>query len=304
MNWTHESIGDQSGRIAVVTGANSGIGFEAARALAAAGAHVVLACRDRARAEAARDRIAADSPDAGLEVRLLDLASLESVRAFAEGFLADHDSLDLLVNNAGVMMPKKRSSTADGFELQIGVNHLGHFALTALLLPALERAPAARVVNVASQAHRGGRIDFNDLHYHERPYRRIGSYGQSKLANLLFTFELARRLEASGSTVSALAAHPGWTATELQRHTPSFELFNRFLAMKVEQGALPTLRAAVDPEARSGDYYGPQGFYEMRGYPVRVGSSKAARSRGDAERLWQMSEELTDVRFHLDAAAA
>ncbi len=297
MKWTADKIPDQSGRTAIVTGANSGIGFEAARALAGAGAHVVLACRNQDKATAAKERIEADAPKGSVEIASLDLSDLASVRAFAEAFKHEHDALHLLINNAGVMMPADRQETLDGFELQFGVNHLGHFALTALLMDAIAKTPGARIVTVSSQAHRQGRMSFEDPNWQSRRYKRMASYGQSKLANLMFTFELQRRLCAAGIEAKAVAAHPGWTATDLQRHTPGFSFLNRFFAMPTEQGALPTLRAAVDDDVEGGEYFGPRGFYEMRGYPEKVGTAKQAADQGDAAKLWAMSERLTEVLF-------
>ncbi|MDH3524203.1 MAG: oxidoreductase [Acidobacteriota bacterium] len=302
MNWSSSHIPDQTDRTAVVTGANSGIGFETARALAGKGAHVVLACRSATRGARALERILDETPAASAELLELDLSSLDSVRACAAELEARRDRLDLLINNAGVMMPPERSRTADGYELQLGTNHLGHFALTGLLLGRLLRTEGSRVVTVSSAAHRQGEIDFDDLQWERRPYRRMASYGQSKLANLLFTFELQRRLEAAGASTAALAAHPGWTGTNLQRDAPLFRAFNPLFAMRPWQGALPTLRAATAPDARGGEYYGPGGWLEMRGYPRRVGTAEQARSTEDAARLWQVSEELTGVRFELTTA--
>ncbi len=297
MTWTIEQIPTQVGKVAIVTGANSGIGKSTARILAQRGARVILACRSRKRAEAAIASILDEVPDAQVEFRELDLASLDSVRAFAEGILETETRLDLLINNAGVMMPPKRSETADGFELQMGVNHLGHQSLTALLLGLLNKTANSRVVSVASQAHRGGKMNFDDLQWTDRSYRRFASYGQSKLANLLFSFELNRRLKAAGEETIAVAAHPGWTATELQRNSLSARLFNPLVAMKPDQGAMPTLRAATDPKVVGGEYFGPSGLYELRGAPITVGSSKRARSAESAKRLWEVSETLTGVHF-------
>jgi NAD(P)-dependent dehydrogenase (short-subunit alcohol dehydrogenase family) len=288
---------DQTGRIAVVTGANTGIGFETAAALAAHHAQVVMACRNESKALAAIERIRARTPDADLRFIPLDLASLTSVERFAEAFRKDFDRLDLLINNAGVMIPPL-GHTEDGFELQIGCNHLGHFALTGRLLDLLLATPKARVVNVSSMAHRYGKIDFDNLNAEKR-YDKMAAYAQSKLANLLFTFELQRRLESAdaNTNVTATAAHPGWTGTDLQRHSSIISFLNIFFAQTPAKGALPTLRAAVDPEARGGDYFGPRGFFEMRGLPKRVGTIAAARSEADARQLWQVSEQLTGVRY-------
>jgi NAD(P)-dependent dehydrogenase (short-subunit alcohol dehydrogenase family) len=296
MKWTYDDIPDQSGKTAIVTGANTGIGYETARALAAKGARVVLACRSRERGEAAVAKITAEQPEGRAEFAALDLSDLDSVRAFAEGFSTDGVRLDLLINNAGVMMCPE-SKTEQGFELQFGVNHLGHFALTGLLLASLRATAGARVVNVSSSAHRFGKMVFDDLHFHGRSYKPMEAYGQSKLANLLFTFELQRRLDAAGADTTAVASHPGWTSTDLQRHKLWIRMLNPLFAMSSEQGALPTLRAATAPDAEGGDYYGPHGFREMKGYPVRVGTTEEAKSLEDAARLWDVSEELTGVRY-------
>ena len=301
-DWSREDIPDQSGRVAIVTGANAGIGRETARELARQGAQVVLACRNEDKAEAAIDDIEDGIPDARVAFMRLDLEDLEQVRAFSAAAHDRFDRLDLLINNAGVMIPPA-GKTKQGFELQIGVNHLGHFALTGLLLDLLLATDGARVVNVSSQAHRFGRMDFDDLDFDARGYNARAAYGQSKLANLLFTFELVRRLEAAGSRLLTSAAHPGWTQTDLQRHSGLFQFFNPFFGMLPPGGALPTLRAATAPDVAPGDYYGPRGFYEMRGAPVKVKTTAAAKSREDAERLWQISEERTGVQYALGAAA-
>ena len=293
MKWTRERVPDQSGKLAIVTGANSGIGFETAKALAERGARVILACRSQDRANAARDKILRTAPDADIKVSLLDLSSLASIQAFSERTRDSEIFVDLLINNAGIMMPPKRTLTVDGFEMQIGVNHLGHFSLTAQLLPLLNNAPAARVVTVSSLAHYKGRVHLDDLNFERRTYWRIASYGQSKRANLLFTFELDRRLRAAGARTIATAAHPGWTSTDLQRNIPGGSFFNAALAMKPEQGALPTLRAATDPDASGGDYFGPKGMSGTRGYPERVGCAKAAKDPVQGAKLWELSETLT-----------
>ncbi|MFQ5569174.1 MAG: oxidoreductase [Rhodothermales bacterium] len=294
-HWTFDDIPDQAGRIAVVTGANSGIGYETARMLATRGAHVVMACRSLDKADAARTRIVNDLPDASLQVMALDLSSLASVRAFAVAFQAQHDRLDLLINNAGVMVPPY-STTKEGFELQFGTNHLGHFALTGLLLPLINRTRQARIVTVSSEAHRFGKIDFDNLNA-EKGYAPWPFYGQSKLANLLFTYELQRRLEAAGHTTLSVAAHPGWTATNLQQHDGRVRFLNRFFAMTPEQGALPTLFAATAPSVSGGTFFGPDGFLEMKGYPAQVRSSRRSHDRAVAVRLWDVSEQMTGVRF-------
>ena len=288
--WTTADIPDQTGRTVIVTGANSGLGKAAARALAAAGASVVLACRNVDKGAAAAAEMSGD-----VEVRALDLADLASVRRFAEGV----DAADVLVNNAGIMaVPLGR--TKDGFELQFGTNHLGHFALTGLLLPRL----TDRVVTVSSFVHRAGRISLDDPNWERRRYSRWTAYGQSKLANLLFTYELQRRLERAGSPVRAMAAHPGYAATELQGHTESIldtvmAVGNRLLAQSAAMGALGTLYAATAPDAVGGAFYGPSRLFEMVGHPHRVGSSKASRDTATAQRLFEISEKLTGVSFPL-----
>jgi NAD(P)-dependent dehydrogenase (short-subunit alcohol dehydrogenase family) len=287
---------DQTGRIAIVTGANSGIGRAAAGALAAAGARVVLAVRDEE-----KGRAAAAAMRGTTEVRRLDLAGLASIREFVAGWEGD---VDLLVNNAGVMAPPL-TRTADGFELQFGTNHLGHFALTNLLLPHV----TGRVVTVSSTGHRWGGIDFTDLNWERKPYRRWRAYGQSKLANLLFTAELSRRLAAAGSPVLATAAHPGYASTNLQFHSGSrvtdvvSRVGNRIFAQDEHGGALPTLYAAT-ADVPGNSYAGPGGFMEQRGAPKLVGRSAAAADEEVARRLWEVSEELTGVRFPLVAPAA
>jgi NAD(P)-dependent dehydrogenase (short-subunit alcohol dehydrogenase family) len=240
--------------------------------------------------------IHAGVPDADLRFIPLDLADLESVSAFATAAREQLERLDLLINNAGVMIPPE-GKTKQGFELQFGVNHLGHFALTAQLFELLAATEGSRVVNLSSMAHRFGSMDFDDLDFQTRGYNASAAYGQSKLANLLFTRELARRVADAGLGVRVTAAHPGWTQTNLQRHSGVFSFLNPFLAMPTPRGALPTLRAAVDPDAAPGDYYGPKGFMEVRGWPTKVGTTAAAASDADAARLWQVSEERTGVTF-------
>jgi NAD(P)-dependent dehydrogenase (short-subunit alcohol dehydrogenase family) len=305
--WTADRIPDQSGRTAVVTGANSGLGLVTARELARKGAAVVLACRNLEKGEAARKEVEAHAPGARLELEELDLASLDSVREFAERFKASHEGLDLLINNAGVMATPRRS-TADGFELQFGTNHLGHFALTGHLIGEMEGREDARVVTLSSNAHKFGRIAFDNLGG-DRRYFRWRAYGQSKLANLLFALELDRRLRAAGSTVKSLAAHPGYAATNLQFAGPPgldaavMKVSNRVFAQNDEMGALPTLYAATEPGLEGGAFCGPDGSLEQRGHPKRVSPSGAARDEQVARRLWEVSEEMTGVRFEPARAA-
>jgi len=310
MPWTASDLPDLTGRTAVVTGANSGIGLEAARELARKNARVVLACRDPGRASTALDEIRRDQPGASVEVQPLDLASLASVNQFAKGCLAENESLDLLVNNAGVMAIPRRE-TADGFEMQLGTNHLGHFALTGLLLQRLR--PGSRVVNVSSTAHRMGRMRFDDL-MGERRYGKWRAYAQSKLANLLFTYELQRRLEAQQAGPIAAACHPGYAATNLQFVAARMEdsswkervmrTGNRLMSQDASMGALPTLYAAGATQVRGGEYIGPDGFAENKGYPKLARSSRRSHDRVAARRLWEISEELTGVRYGLPASPA
>ena len=304
--WTAADIPDLSDKLAIVTGANSGLGLETTRALARKGATVIMPCRSPDKAKAAVDELINDGiAPARLELRTLDLSSLASIRSFAEGVRASHAKLDLLINNAGVMaLPY--SKTADGFEMQIGTNHLGHFALTGLLLDRLLASEGARVVTVSSLMHKGGSIRFDDLSW-ERGYRRWPAYCQSKLANLLFGFELQRRLEARGSSMLSLASHPGYAATNLQAAGPRmrgaslaeriFTIGNRTVAQDAAGGALPSLYAATAADVRGGEYFGPGGMMEMKGSPRRVTATAKAHDREAAARLWTLSEELTGVRI-------
>jgi NAD(P)-dependent dehydrogenase (short-subunit alcohol dehydrogenase family) len=304
--WTTDDIGDQHGRTAVITGANTGLGYETAVALADKGARVVLACRNLAKAESAAESIRARNADAEVEVLALDLGDLSSIRDAAGEAHTRFGVVDLLINNAGVMIPP-HESTADGFELQFGTNHLGHFALSALMYDLVEAAPAGRIVTVSSNAHKLGTMAWGDLQSEQR-YRRVAAYGQSKLANLLFTNELARRLDAAGLSVLAVAAHPGASTTELVRHVPGYRVAplrvimdaaGKLWSQSASMGALPTLRAATDPHVVPGDYFGPRGLGEQKGYPEKVGSSEKARNTADARRLWEISEDLTKVTWEL-----
>jgi NAD(P)-dependent dehydrogenase (short-subunit alcohol dehydrogenase family) len=297
--WTAADVPDQSGRLAIVTGANSGLGFDTAAVLADKGAHVVLAVRNVDKGNDAVNRIKARSPDAVVAVQELDLTSLESIRKAAEQLRADHPRIDLLINNAGVMYVPTRETTKDGFEMQFGTNHLGHFALTGQLLDSMLQVDGSRVVTVSSVGHRIlARIHFDDLQL-ERKYNRVESYGQSKLANLLFTYELQRRLKLKGAPTIAAAAHPGFSDTELMRHLPGFipDLVWRPFTQPADMGALPTLRAATDPGVQGGQYYGPDGIGEARGHPKVVKSSAQSHNEDIARRLWTVSEELTGVAY-------
>src|SRR6516162_5455789 len=303
MPWTESDIPSQAGKTIMVTGANSGIGFEAARQLAAKGAQVLLACRDQTKGRQAADAIAA----AGGKVQLveLDLADLASIRRCAEAVRGSCPALHALCNNAGVMAIPHRT-TADGFEMQFGTNHLGHFALTGLLLDRLMATPSTRVVTVSSNAHKWGAMHWEDLQG-ERSYRRWRAYGQSKLANLLFTYELQRRLVIADAGLISVACHPGYAATNLQAAGPRMqgssigeavvELANRLLAQSAVMGALPTLYAATAPDVQGGDYIGPDGFGEQRGHPKKVRSNARSLDLAAQRSLWEISEQLTGVRY-------
>jgi NAD(P)-dependent dehydrogenase (short-subunit alcohol dehydrogenase family) len=305
--WTADDMPDLSGKTIVVTGGNSGIGYEAALEFARKRADVIIACRDLGKARTAAARISASSPGAKVEVMELNLSSLASVRGFADAFHSRRNALHVLCNNAGVMAIPYRL-TADGFEMQFGTNHLGHFALTGLMLDRLLATEGGRVVNVSSTSHRMGKIRFDDLQW-QNGYRKWRAYGQSKLANLLFTFELQRRADAAGAKLLSVACHPGYAATNLQAAGPRmsgssmmeslFSVGNSLFAQSAAMGALPTEYAAVAPDVHGGDYIGPDGIAEMWGHPVNVGCSAAARDTAAAARLWEVSEQLTKVHYTL-----
>ncbi|TVQ92208.1 MAG: SDR family NAD(P)-dependent oxidoreductase [Deltaproteobacteria bacterium] len=304
--WSTADIVDQTGKTFLITGANSGIGLEAVRPLAAQGARILMACRNLEKAARAKASVLEQSPSADLQIVPLDLSDLDSVRRCVDEAAERVDHLDVLINNAGIMAIPRRE-TAQGFEMQLGTNHLGHFALTGLLLPLL-RSQGQRVVTISSQAHRMGSMHFDDLQL-ARGYGEWKAYGQSKLANLLFAFELERRFRAAELGLISVAAHPGYADTDLQHVGPRVKgsklmdramgFFNRNVAQSAADGALPTLRAAVDPDVQGGDYYGPSGIMEVAGPPVRVGASTKARDGELAARLWTMSEELTGVSYDL-----
>jgi len=305
-HWTAQDMPDQHGRTAVITGASSGLGLEVAKVLAAHGANVVLAGRDQGRTAAAAEQAQAAAKGGRVDTAELDLASLESVRKAAVDVAGRFPRLDLLINNAGVMATPY-GLTKDGFELQFGTNHLGHFALTGLLLPNLLAVPGSRVVTVSSNGHRAGRIDFDDL-MSTRHYWKWAAYGRSKLANLMFTYELQRRLSAVEAPTIAVAAHPGTARTELTRHMSSmstaamssrFHALNSWWVQDSVMGALPTLRAATDPDVTGGTYYGPDGFYQLTGYPILVRSSTRSHNAEVQRRLWAESEKLTQVSYPL-----
>jgi NAD(P)-dependent dehydrogenase (short-subunit alcohol dehydrogenase family) len=302
--WTAADVGDQHGRIAVITGASGGLGLETARVLAAHKTTVVLAGRDAGKLATAAAELRAGQPGAAVETVEFDLASLESVRAAAAELTGRLEKLDLLINNAGLMMPPY-GLTKDGYEQQFGTNHLGHFALTGLLMPSLLATPGSRVVTVSSNAHRAGRMNFADLNS-ARHYQKSSAYGRSKLANLMFTYELQRRLSAAAAQTIALAAHPGTARTDLTRHlsglsknalSSRFSAVNFWLVQDAGMGALPILRAATDPAAVGGTYYGPDGFMQLIGYPVVVTSSSRSNNKPAQRRLWVESEQLTGITY-------
>jgi NAD(P)-dependent dehydrogenase (short-subunit alcohol dehydrogenase family) len=305
MPWTDADVPSQAGKTIVVTGANSGIGLEAARVLAAKGAQVVLACRDAARGRRAADAIKSEHPSAAVTVMELDLADLASIRRFAAAVRSSSLALHALCNNAGVMAIPYRT-TADGFEMQFGTNHLGHYALTGLLLDRLLATPGARVVTVSSNAHKFGSMRWDDLQW-TRGYRKWFAYSQSKLANLLFAYELQRRLAAAGAEVISVACHPGYAATNLQAAGPRMQgsslgeavmtFANRLFAQSAAMGALPTLYAATVPGVRPGDYIGPSGLGEQWGYPTTVRSNARSHDVDAQRRLWDISEQLTGVHY-------
>ena len=304
--WTIDNMRDMQGKTVIVTGGNSGLGFESVKAFARKGAKVILACRSAEKGEQARLEILKEVPRAKIETAELDLADLKSVRRFARAFQKNHSRLDVLLNNAGIMTTPY-FQTKDGFEGQIGTNHLGHFALTGLLLGLLQETPESRVVNVSSIAHKAGKLNFENLLFENGTgYSPMKAYGVSKLANLLFTYELQRFFEMNHISTISVAAHPGVSQTDLFRHLSkkwSFRLIYpgfRMISQKSEAGVLPQLRAATDPNVKGGDFYGPGGFMQLKGYPVKVSSNGASRNIENAKRLWKISEELTGVKFIAD----
>ncbi|UUO16734.1 SDR family NAD(P)-dependent oxidoreductase [Dolichospermum heterosporum] len=301
--WNTENILSQKGRIVIVTGSSSGIGYETARVLANKQASVIIAVRNLEKGNKALAEIIQQNKDADVRVMELDLANLASVNNFAENFQKNYSRLDLLINNAGVMIPPY-SKTTDGFELQFGTNHLGHFALTGQLLKLLISTKASRIVNVSSGAHNFGKLDFDDLNWEKRNYAQWTAYGDSKLANLYFTYELDRKLKEQGINTLVTASHPGWTATELQRTAGDvMKYLNGIFAQDITMGALPTLRAAIEEGLKGAEYFGPNGFMEISGYPVKVESNQLSKDRAIAQKLWVVSEQLTGVKFELNKKA-
>jgi len=294
--WTTSNIPDMSGKIVIVTGGNSGLGLETVRQLAKKGATVIMAARSEEKAKTAIAELNATIPNAQISLMLLDLASLESIKKFVETFRAKYKELHLLINNAGVMALPTRQKTADGFEMQFGTNHLGHFALTGQLLDLIENTDGGRIVNVSSMAHKFGKVDFNNLNS-EKKYAPWEAYGLSKISNLFFTYELQRKLEEADKKTIVVAAHPGYTSTNLQRHSGLFAKLNHIMAQGVEKGTLPQLMAAAETNLMGGEYFGPRGFNEMQGYPKLVESNKLSHDLGIAARLWEESEKMTGVKY-------
>ena len=296
--WSVDTIPDQNGRVVIVTGSSSGIGYETSKVLFDKNATIIMAVRNERKGINAIQKIMNGHLEAHIELMLIDLTDLQSIRKFSEVFRQKFNRLDLLINNAGVMIPPY-SKTKDGFELQFGTNHLGHFALTGLLIDLILKTKNSRIVNVSSNAHKYGNLYFDDLNWEKRKYRKWQAYGDSKIANLYFTYELQRKLKKQDTDTIITAAHPGVTITELQRHSRIINFLTGLIAMKSNQGALPTLRAAIDESAKSGDYFGPDGWQQLRGYPIKVESNKRSHDKEIAKKLWDVSEELTGVKYQL-----
>ena len=294
--WTSESILSQNGKVIIITGATSGLGKEATKVLAEKNATVIMAVRNIEKAKTVVNEIKSKYSKAQIEIRQLDLMNIESVKSFSKGILTDFKRLDILMNNAGVMMCPY-SKTNDGFEIQMGVNHLGHFALTGLLMPLLKATKDSRIVATSSIAHKQGNIDFTDLNWETRKYKTTAAYGDSKLANLYFAYALQDKFKDDADAPKITIAHPGWTKTELDRHSGLAAFIGNIVAQTVQMGTLPSLRAATDETAMSGDYFGPKGMMEMRGYPVKVKSNEMSHKKENARKLWAMSEELTGIKY-------
>ena len=295
-NWDAANIPDQKGKIIIVTGSTSGIGKETARILAKKNATIILAVRNLKKGQAVVEEIRQEYSAADVSVRELDLSDLKSVRTFTESIIQDYNRLDVLINNAGIMMCPY-SKTKYGFEIQMGINHLGHFALTGLLMPLLKKTEGSRIVALSSTGHAMGNIDFSDLNWEKRKYNTHRAYADSKLANLYLTYELARKLKNKGDHPRITAAHTGWTATDLQRYSLLMRFLNKIFDMAVNMGALPTLRAAFDEEAKAGDFFGPEKMFHWRGYPVAHESNELSHDENIAKKLWQLSEEMTAVKY-------
>ena len=304
LNWTVSDIKDLTGKVIIVTGANSGLGYEATKIYAEHGATVIMACRSIERAQTAKDKIMIAHKGSNLDLMELNLGSLKSINEFVTSFKKRYKKIDILMNNAGIMTVPY-GLTEDGFELQNGVNHLGHFALTAQLFDVIKKTPHSRIINIASAAHKAGKMDFDNYLFEKGKYSKIKSYGRSKLSNLLFTYELDRRIKAKGLDIKVLAAHPGSSSTGLARYLNSkryeriaASIFNK-MSQSPYHGTLPQVRASLDEEALGGQYYGPSGIMEMKGKPVLVKSNKRSHNLEDAKKLWDISEELTKIKFEV-----
>jgi len=295
-DWTTENIPDQKGKIVLITGASSGLGKEATKVLAIKNASIIMAVRNTTKANAVAAEIKNEFPNAKIDVRSLDLTDLQSIKSFAIAFEKDYKNLHILINNAGIMMCPF-SKTKDGFEIQMGTNHLGHFALTGLLMPLLLSTNHSRVVITSSVAHKSGDINFDDLNWEKRKYKTNNAYSDSKIANLYFLYELVRKFKDNENAPIFTASHPGWTKTELDRHSGLASFLGNIVAQTVQMGTLPTLRAATDESAKSGNYYGPTKLMEMRGFPELVQSNKLSHEIEKAKKLWDLSEQLTKIRY-------
>ena len=296
IKWNSSNIANQSGKTVVITGATSGLGKQAATVFAEKEANVIMAVRNTQKGEEVAQAIKSIYPNSKIEVRKLDLGSLSSIKSFAEEMNSSREKVDVLINNAGVMLCPY-SKTEDGFEIQMGTNHFGHFALTGLLMPLIKKSEKGRIVATSSIGHRTGNINFEDINWEKRTYKSSKAYGDSKLANLYFIYELARKFKDDADAPIFTAAHPGWTSTDLQRHSRFFRILNPIFSQNVENGTLPTLRAATDPEAKSGDYYGPSGFQEMKGSPKIVSSNELSHNAENSKKLWDISEQMTGVSW-------
>lgn len=294
--WGIQNIPEQKDKTIIITGATSGLGKEATRVFAMKNATIIMAVRNTPKAKIVASEIRKEYANVKIDIRSLDLSCLDSISSFSKGVLEDYKNLDILINNAGIMMCPY-SKTKNGFETQMGTNHLGPFALTGLLMPLLMSTKNARIVSTSSVAHNQGDIDFTDINWEKRKYNTNKAYSDSKLANLYFSYELKRRLENVENPPLVVTAHPGGTKTDLARHSGIFNVFMNLLFLPVEKGVLSTLRAATDVNAKSGDYYGPGGFMQVRGFPELVQSSKMSHNLTNAKRLWELSEQLTGVQY-------
>ncbi len=294
--WNTSNIPDQTGKVVLITGATSGLGKEAAKVFATKGATVIMPVRNTEKAKTVREEIVKTYPNAKIDIRSLDLSSLTSIKLFSDEISKSYNQLDILINNAGVMYCPF-SKTEDGFEMQMGTNHLGPYALTAQLMPLILKSANSRIVNTASLAHLTGNIDFEDINWENRAYKTMQAYADSKIANLYFHYELAKKLQGQENAPLVIAAHPGWTKTELDRHKGIVSIISSIIGQKAEMGVLPTLRAAIETDVKSGDYFGPSGFREMRGNPIKVKSNEMSLNAQKAEQLWKLSEQLTGIKF-------